>query len=153
VSAAQTLSNQFILHIFFVWRRMDNFWAISFKRRKIFILQKKVVILIAGVKAKNSYRSLFKSSEVSDFSCKYIFTLINFIPNNPEHFQTTCSIHRNKNNGCLVGCNTTWTGASSPTFQTSVLPPSSGRSLDGNLIPVYMTLQNRRQPSSYSLPK
>jgi hypothetical protein len=37
--------------------------------------------------------------------------------------------------GCLLGCSAVWTGITLPTFQRSVLPPSSG-------------LQPRRQPSS-----
>jgi hypothetical protein len=43
--------------------------------------------------------------------------------------------------GCLLGCIAVYTGISLPTFQRSVLPPSSGRWL------VYTALQPRRQPS------
>jgi hypothetical protein len=70
--------------------------------------------------------------------------------------------------GCLLGCSAMKTGMSLPTFQRSVLLPSSerfpargfihrpddGGSTDlwnvGKLVPVYTALQPRRQPSSTS---
>jgi hypothetical protein len=73
--------------------------------------------------------------------------------------------------GCLLGCSTVQSGRSLPTFQSSLLPPSSGRwwaigdrpddgdSKDfwyvGKRLPDYTALQPRRQPSSqliYVLP-
>jgi hypothetical protein len=46
-------------------------------------------------------RSLFKRIEILALPCEYIFSLMNFIVNNQEHFKTNCAIHsvntRNKN--------------------------------------------------------
>jgi hypothetical protein len=73
----------------------------SCNRKKIFALQKKIFRLMAGVKPRNSSRSLFERSEILPFSCEYIFSLVLLIVNNQEHFQTNYSIHtvttRNKN--------------------------------------------------------
>jgi hypothetical protein len=59
----------------------------------------------------------------------------------------------------LLGCSAMQAGMILPAFQRSLLPPSSRRPPGcrdlwnaGKLIPVYMALQPRRQPSSYSLP-
>jgi hypothetical protein len=58
--------------------------------------------------------------------------------------------------GCLLGCSAVWTGVSLPTFQRSVLPPSSGRwvitseisETSVNSYRSIRTLQTRRQPYS-----
>jgi hypothetical protein len=69
--------------------------------KKIFTLQKKIVRLMAGVKLRNSCRSLFKRLEILTLPCEYIFLLMNFIVNNQEHFQINAVVHgvntRNKN--------------------------------------------------------
>jgi hypothetical protein len=56
---------------------------------------------MAGIKPRNSSRSQFKRLEILAFPCEYIFSLMNFIVNNKEHFQTNSAVHsvntRNKN--------------------------------------------------------
>jgi hypothetical protein len=59
----------------------------------IFTLRKRTVRIIADVKSRNSYRNLFMSLEISPLPCEYIFTLMNFLVNNQEHFQTNSAIH------------------------------------------------------------
>jgi hypothetical protein len=78
------------------------FWGNSSNSKKIFTLQKKIVRLMAGFKPRNSCRSLFKRLEMLTLPYEYIFTLLLFIVNNQEHFQTSNSaVHsvntRNKN--------------------------------------------------------
>jgi hypothetical protein len=46
--------------------------------------------------------------------------------------------------GSLLSCSAVWSGRSLPTFQRSLLPPSSGAD--------YTALQPARQPSLYSPP-
>jgi hypothetical protein len=58
-----------------------------------FTLQKRTVRIIAGVKSRYSCGNLFMSSEILLLSCEYIFTLMNFVVNNQEHFQTNSAIH------------------------------------------------------------
>jgi hypothetical protein len=67
----------------------------------IFTLQKRIVRIIAGVKSRNSCRNLFMRLEILPHPCEYIFTLMNFVVNNQEHFQTNSAVHcvntRNRN--------------------------------------------------------
>jgi hypothetical protein len=77
------------------------FWGNSSNSKKIFTLQKKIVRLMAGVKPRNSCRSLFKRLEILTLPCEYIFSLLLFIVNYHDHFQTNSAVHsvntRNKN--------------------------------------------------------
>jgi hypothetical protein len=59
----------------------------------IFTLQKRIARIITGVRARNSCRNLFMRSEILPLPCEYIFTLMNFIVNNKEHFQTNSAMH------------------------------------------------------------
>jgi hypothetical protein len=61
------------------------FWGNSLNSKKIFTLKKKIVRLMAGVKPRNSCRSLFKRLEILALPCEYIFSLMNFTVNNQEH--------------------------------------------------------------------
>jgi hypothetical protein len=45
------------------------------------------------VESTNSCRNLFMRLEISSFPCEYMFTLMNFIVNNQEHFHTNLAIH------------------------------------------------------------
>jgi hypothetical protein len=48
---------------------------------------------MADVKSRDSYGSLFKRLEILPRPCGYIFSLMNFIVNNQEHFQTNSAVH------------------------------------------------------------
>jgi hypothetical protein len=69
------------------------FWGNSSDSRKVFLLQKKIVRLVMGIKSRNSYRDLFKRLEIITLPCEYIFSLINFVTDN-ECFQTNADVHR-----------------------------------------------------------
>jgi hypothetical protein len=59
----------------------------------IITLQERNVRLIAGVKSRSSCRSLFMRLEILPLPCEYIFTLMNFVVNNQEHFQKNSALH------------------------------------------------------------
>jgi hypothetical protein len=69
------------------------FWGNSPNIKMIFTLQKRVVRIIAGVKSRTSCRNLFLSLESLPLPCEYIFTLMNLVVNNQEHFQTNSAVH------------------------------------------------------------
>jgi hypothetical protein len=48
---------------------------------------------MVGAQPKTPCRSLFKKLEILPIPCQYVFSLMNFILNNQEHFQTNSSIH------------------------------------------------------------
>jgi hypothetical protein len=58
----------------------------------ILTLQERTVRIITGVKSRNSCRSLFMRLEILPLSCEYIFTLMNFVVNNQEYFQTNLAL-------------------------------------------------------------
>jgi hypothetical protein len=60
--------------------------------KNIFTLQKIVRIMVC-VKPGNSCRSLRKRLEIVTLPCKYIFSVMIFIVNNQEHFQTGTDLH------------------------------------------------------------
>jgi hypothetical protein len=63
-----------------------NFWGNSSD-------SKKIVRLMMYVKSHNYCRGLFKRLEILTLPCEYIFSLMNFITNNEEHFQTNADGH------------------------------------------------------------
>jgi hypothetical protein len=65
-----------------------NFLGNSPNSKMIFTLHERTVRIIAGGKSRTSCRNLFMSLEILTLPCEYIFTLMNFIINNQEHFQT-----------------------------------------------------------------
>jgi IS1 family transposase len=73
-----------------VWK---FFWGNSSKSGNIFTLQKKIIIIMVGARPRTPCRSLFKKLEILPVPCQYIFSLMNFIVNNQENFQTNSPIH------------------------------------------------------------
>jgi hypothetical protein len=84
------------------------FWGNSTDSKKVFTLQKKIVRIMLGVKPQNSCRGIFKRCE---YIYIYIFSLLNFIINNQEHFQTNSAVHsvntRNKHHLHIPAANLT----------------------------------------------
>jgi hypothetical protein len=56
-------------------------------------LLNKIVRIVASAQPSTSFRSLFKPLEILSFPCQYILSLMDFIVNNQENFQTDSSIH------------------------------------------------------------
>jgi hypothetical protein len=52
-------------------------------------------------------------------------------------------------NGCLLGCSAVQSGGSLPTFQRSLLPPSSGRWVINTMLVIFFRLSCRKTCSSY----
>jgi hypothetical protein len=69
------------------------FWGNSCDCKKVFTLQKKTVKIIEGRKAQTPCRALFKKLQILPLPCEYIFSLLNFVINNLENFQTSSAIH------------------------------------------------------------
>ena len=69
------------------------FWGSSSKQWQVFTLHKKTVRIMAGAQPRTSCRSLFRQLEILPVSCQYIPSLMSFIIDNQEIFQTNSSIH------------------------------------------------------------
>jgi hypothetical protein len=70
-----------------------TFWGNSTDADRVFILQKRIVKIMAGVGSRSSCRSLFKNLAILPVPCQYIFSLMKFVVENQENFQTNSSIH------------------------------------------------------------
>jgi hypothetical protein len=68
-------------------------WDNSPKSKIIFILNEKIVRIMAGVTHRNSCSGLFKRLVISPFPYQFISPLMNFIVNNQEHFQTNSAVY------------------------------------------------------------
>jgi hypothetical protein len=56
-------------------------------------LQKRTVRIIAGIKFRKSGRNLYMRLEILPLPFEYTFSLMNFVANNQELFQTNSAIH------------------------------------------------------------
>jgi hypothetical protein len=69
------------------------FWGNSSDSKKVFTLQKNIVRIIVGSKPQTPSRDIFKKLQILPLPCEYIFSLLNFVINNLEHFQAYSAIH------------------------------------------------------------
>jgi hypothetical protein len=69
------------------------FWGNSSYSIKIFILQKTIIRILADAQPRTSCRSLFKKLQSLSIPCQYIQSILNFVVNNQETFQTNLEIH------------------------------------------------------------
>jgi hypothetical protein len=71
------------------------FWGNSSGSKKVFTLQKKIITIMMGVKSRSSCKELrvFKRLQILTFPFEYMYSLINFITNNEEFFQTNADVH------------------------------------------------------------
>ncbi|PNF23822.1 hypothetical protein B7P43_G15913 [Cryptotermes secundus] len=101
VSNTETLKLIYFAYFHSVMKYGIIFWGNSSYSQKIFILQKKIVRIMAGVKPRESCKNIFKRLEILTLPCEYIFSLMIFIVKNQEFFPTNSTIHnvntRNKN--------------------------------------------------------
>jgi hypothetical protein len=56
-------------------------------------VKKKAVRIMMGVKSCNSCGDLFKRLQILTLFSEYLYSLINFITNNEEHFQMNADVH------------------------------------------------------------
>ena len=93
ISNTDTLKSIYFAYFHSLMKYGIIFWGNSSDSKKVFTLQKKIVRIMMGVKSRNSCRDLFKRLQILTFPCEYIYSLINLITNNEEHFQTNADVH------------------------------------------------------------
>lgn len=69
------------------------FWCNFTVIGHVFLLQKIIVRIMAGVESRSSCRALFKKFYILPVPWQYIFSLVMFVVNNLESFQTDLSTH------------------------------------------------------------
>jgi hypothetical protein len=69
------------------------FWGNSTDSKKVFYIQNKFIIIMAGTKRRASYREFFKKFNTLPLASKFLLSLLSFVVYNLETFQTNSDIH------------------------------------------------------------
>jgi hypothetical protein len=69
------------------------FWGNSTDSKRVFIIQKKIIRIMAGVKRIISCRELFKKFSILPLVSEFLLSLLSFVVNNMGKFQTNSDIH------------------------------------------------------------
>jgi hypothetical protein len=93
ISNTDTLKSIYFAYFHSIIKYGIIFWDNSFNSKKIFILKKKSVRIVAGVRSRNSCRGLFKRSKILPLPHEYTISLMNFNGNNQD-FQTNTAAQK-----------------------------------------------------------
>jgi hypothetical protein len=93
ISNTKILKSIYFAYVHSVMKYGIIFWGNSSDSKKVFTLQLKIVSIMMSVKSRNSCRDLFKRLEILTLPCECTFSLINFITNNEERFETNVDVH------------------------------------------------------------
>jgi hypothetical protein len=69
------------------------FWGNSTDSKKVFHIQKKIIKIMAGTKRRASCRELFKKFNILPLASEFLLSLLSFVVDNLEIFQTNSDIH------------------------------------------------------------
>jgi len=69
------------------------FWGNATNICKVFKQQKRVIIIMSRAESRSSCRGLFRKLEILPVPCQYILSLMLFIIDSPNNFQTGLEIH------------------------------------------------------------
>jgi hypothetical protein len=69
------------------------FWGNSTESKKVFYIQKKIIRIMAGTKKRASCRELFKKFNILPLVSEFLLSLLSFVVDNTEKFQTNSDIH------------------------------------------------------------
>jgi hypothetical protein len=64
------------------------FWENSTDSKRVFIIQKKIIRIMAGIKRRVSCRELFKKCNILPLVSEFLLSLLSFVVDNMEKFQT-----------------------------------------------------------------
>jgi hypothetical protein len=63
------------------------------RQQKVFYIQKKIIRVMAGTKRRASCRELLKEFNILPLDSEFLLSLLSFVVNNLETFQTNSDIH------------------------------------------------------------
>jgi hypothetical protein len=69
------------------------FWGNSTDSKKVFYIQKRIIRIMAGTKRRASCRKLFKKFNILPLASEFLLSLLSFVVDNIEKFQTNSNIH------------------------------------------------------------
>jgi hypothetical protein len=82
ISNINTLKSIYFAYFHSIVQYGIIFGGNSTNSRKIFTLQKKIIIIMVGAHPRTPCRSIFKKLEILPVPCQYIFSLMNFLVDN-----------------------------------------------------------------------
>jgi hypothetical protein len=69
------------------------FWGNTSDSHKVFVIQKRIIRIMNGVDPTHTCRDLFRKLEILPVPCVYLFSLMTFVANNLDKFQTNHSVY------------------------------------------------------------
>jgi hypothetical protein len=69
------------------------FWGNSAGKKRVFIIQQKIIRILAGVKRRVFCRELFKKFNILPLASEFLLSLLSFVVDNMEKFQTNSDMH------------------------------------------------------------
>jgi len=93
VSNISTLKSIYYAYFHSIIKYGIIFWGNSSNSGKIFTLQMKITRIMAGAQPRTSCTSLFRQLKILPVPSQYTLSLMSFILNNQEIFQTNSPIH------------------------------------------------------------
>jgi len=88
VQNLQTLRMAYFAYFHSVVRYGITFWGNVTNSYKVFKMQKKLIRIMSGAEPRASCRGLFRRLEILPVPCQYTLSLMLFIIDNPNNFQT-----------------------------------------------------------------
>jgi hypothetical protein len=82
------------------------FWVNSTDSKKVFYIQKKIIRIMAGTKRRASCRELFKKLDILLLASEFLLSLLSFVVDNIETFQTNSDIHEVQDTDITFLCQT-----------------------------------------------
>jgi hypothetical protein len=68
------------------------FWGMPANMKRVFLLQKRIIRVMLGLRPRCSCRSWFKKFDILPVSCLYIYSLMSFVVDNQDLFQANSSV-------------------------------------------------------------
>jgi hypothetical protein len=69
------------------------FWGNSTDSEKVFYIQKRIIRIMAGAKRRAFCRELFKKFNILPLASEFLLSLLSFVVDNMEKYQTNSDIH------------------------------------------------------------
>jgi hypothetical protein len=107
----ETLRMAYFAYFHSIFRYGIIFWGNATNSYKVFKLQKRVIRIMSVTEPRVPCRGLFRRLEILPVPCQYILSLMLFIIDNPNNFQTVSEVHglhtRSKNQLVITNTNLT----------------------------------------------
>jgi hypothetical protein len=88
-----TLRTVYFAYVHCVVKYGIIFWGKSTNMERVFLLQKRILRIMMGLGPRCSCKGLFKNLDILPIPCLCIFSLVMFVVDSPNNFQTNSTLH------------------------------------------------------------